>query len=223
MYHSQGRPPTTDHPSAVPSSRDQARATGPADTTRDEPRRERSALSDQPRGSGQAGGGGRHRDQYYDKSRPLDKRPRENSSDGRGKGAHGGGFRGGYSDPGLELELAQCVTEEQASAFVKRHDPATLKCWRDRKRGGSLLHVAAEKSLLFGVKACIELGLDLDMQRTHDACTPLHLACFGKNRSGDVIECLLESGARTDIMNKYDASHFVDLQYPHAFYNRALV
>lgn len=206
----------------MPSSRDQARAAEPPDTKRDGPRRERSDHSDEPRRSGQAGGGGRHRDQDYHNSRPHDKYPRENSSDGRGKGAYGGGYRGGYSDPGLAFELAQCVTEEQASAFVKRHDPATLERWRDRK-GGSLLHVAAEKLLLFGVKACIELGLDLDMQRKHDMCTPLHLACFGKNRSGDVIELLLKSGAGVDIKNKCDASHFIILQCPHSLYNRSLM
>lgn len=87
--------------------------------------------------------------------------------------------------------------------------------WKDRK-GGSLLHTAAEKSSFFGVQACIKLGLDLDMQRSHDKCTPLHLACFGKDRSGDIIELLLTSGARTDIENKYDASHFVNLRCPHA-------
>ena len=79
-------------------------------------------------------------------------------------------------------------------------DKAVLN-WRDKK-GGSLLHVLAERGgSAEAAQAAIQMGFDVNLQRSRDLNSPLHLATFFKNTG--VARVLIQAGAKKELRNKY--------------------
>jgi hypothetical protein len=124
--------------------------------------------------------------------------------------------RGEHTSPReISSQLSRCVTEEDVASAVQQNTLSAVRQWRDRK-GGSLLHTVTDNTIkgqasARGVRECLRLGFDPNLQRSKDGCTPLHIACFRKGGEdaitlalrNDIAEMLLKSHARTDVVNRF--------------------
>ena len=102
----------------------------------------------------------------------------------------------------LNLKTDDEVIEE-GNRLISQYGIEELRTWRSTdKHQHSVLHVLVNFNKLEAIKALNDLTMDLlNIQRTSDQCTPLHLSAWKKNIH--LTEFLLNLGADPLIENKY--------------------
>lgn len=100
----------------------------------------------------------------------------------------------------MDAALLKARSASDVRKLRERFGVPALRKWRDRK-GGSLLHVLAERGGSAEAARLVLAFTEVDGRRKSDLNTALHLAGFSKNP--EVAKALLAAGADGSILNKY--------------------